>query len=248
MRQEFKTDDTAPKLLMLGNSNVGKSSICRFLLKDKSLIVGGVGKHAGTTVKLKVYKDPQLPYEIVDLPGLGAMTRTGREEINKIHNMIVHYVEKDKNHIFLALIIFNCVRIQDELQKWYYDQQETIPLSYEFVTWLNELGIPNIVIINKIDKVKKSELSKILTDVEAVLTDLEIQKLDFSAETGLLAILPVSAVTQQGMNDLGTIIDDRFVMKYGEQAHWANFAKDRVRKPPKKKRTEQKKSKMSKKR
>ena len=106
-----------PRLVLLGNSNVGKSSITRYLLNKKKLTIGKIGKRAGSTVTLKLYSDPSNPYQIVDLPGFGAMTRTSKDAKNKIHNRIIRYVEKDKknkriNKLYPLIISFNLGNIR----------------------------------------------------------------------------------------------------------------------------------------
>jgi GTP-binding protein EngB required for normal cell division len=197
-----------PRLVLLGNSNVGKSSITRYLLNKKKLTIGKIGKHAGSTVTLKLYSDPSNPYQIVDLPGFGAMTRTSKDAKNKIHSKIIQYVEKDKKNIFLALIILNCVRIFDELDKWYYSNAETIPLSYEFVMWLNELKIPSILVLNKIDRIKKRDLEKIVSKINEILSELEIEVT--GSDKGLISIMPVSAKKNLNMRELKDTVNTYF--------------------------------------
>lgn len=197
-----------PRLVVLGNSNVGKSSITRYLLNKKKLTIGKIGKHAGSTVTLKLYSDPSNPYQIVDLPGFGAMTKTSKEARNIIHTKIIKYVEKDKKNIFLALVILNCVRIFDELDKWYYSNTETIPLSYEFVMWLNELNVPSILVLNKIDRIKKRDLEKIISKINEVLSELEIQVTN--SDKGLISIIPVSAKKNLNMRELRDKINSYF--------------------------------------
>ncbi len=136
MFKNFRLKEDYPRLVLVGNSNVGKSTITKFFLHNKKLATGTVGKKAGSTVSLKLYKDPGVPFEIVDLPGFGAMTRTSKDLKDKIHSEIIDYVERDKKNIFLILVIINAVRILDELEKWYYRDNTTIPLTFEFLSWI----------------------------------------------------------------------------------------------------------------
>jgi GTP-binding protein EngB required for normal cell division len=218
MLKSFKITEKeadAPRLIMLGNSNVGKSTILRYLLHDKSLAIGAVGKMPGVTVSLNLYKDPHLPYQLVDLPGFGAMLKTTRDLRDKIHDSILKYVEGDKKNIFLSIVIMNAQRVKDELDKWYYNTEDTIPLSYEFVTWLNELHIPSIVVINKIDKLRNYEMKDILETVKKVFSELNVELKDLNAEEGLLDIRLVSARLETGMKELKKVINDYFEKKFG---------------------------------
>lgn len=212
MLKSFKIDEEEdfPRLVLLGNSNVGKSSILKYLLNNKSLAIGAIGKQPGVTVSLNLYKDPTLPYQIVDLPGFGAMVKTSKSLKERIHNSIIQYVEKDVKNIFLALVIMNAQRVKDELDKWYFNNEKTIPLSYEFVTWLNELHIPSIVVINKIDKMKKREISEIYEIVKKTFSELNVDIKDLDSQEGLLSIFLVSARTGINMKELKETVNKCF--------------------------------------
>ncbi|MBD3350489.1 MAG: hypothetical protein GF364_03285 [Candidatus Lokiarchaeota archaeon] len=214
MRDSFKIDSDYPRLVLLGNSNVGKSSIARYLLKKRNLTVGAIGKHAGSTVKLNLYNSAKIPYQIADLPGFGAMLRTSKKKKNEIHDSIIQYVETDRENIFLTLIVLNALRIEDELEKWYFKNNKTIPLSYEFVMWLNQVGLPSIIVINKIDRIKRRDLNQILKNVLLVLDDFGISIQNAESDEGLIQIIPVSAKKKKNMKNLETEIQHYFDLKF----------------------------------
>ena len=58
-----------PSLLIIGNSNVGKSSITRLLLPNPKKFKGKRGKIPGSTLLIKPITQSGLPYQIIDLPG-----------------------------------------------------------------------------------------------------------------------------------------------------------------------------------
>ena len=60
-----------PTLLIIGNSNVGKSSITRLLLPNPRKFKGKIGKSPGSTLLVKPITQPNLKYKIIDLPGFG---------------------------------------------------------------------------------------------------------------------------------------------------------------------------------
>lgn len=206
----FKVEDNFPRLIMLGNSNVGKSTIVKFLLSNKKLATGAIGKHAGSTVGLKIYDDHNLPYQIIDMPGFGAMTRTSKQDKEKIYDKIIEYVEGDKENIFLALVVINAIRVEDEMQKWYYENKQTIPLSFEFITWLNDIGIPAIVVLNKIDRLKRFELKNVEKEISRGFNDLGIKVVGLDSEHGLLDIMEVSAKKGKNMKLLRENINKIF--------------------------------------
>ncbi|TFG19180.1 MAG: hypothetical protein EU530_07110 [Promethearchaeota archaeon] len=210
MFKNFRIKGSHPRLVLVGNSNVGKSTITKFFLQNKKLATGTVGKKAGSTVSLKLYKDPGVPFEIVDLPGFGAMTRTSKELKDKIHSEIIDYVERDKKNIFLILVIINGVRILDELEKWYYQDNTTIPLTFEFLSWIGtEVGLPCALIINKIDQLKKRETVQIIQEIGKVLHEFHIE-INENSPKGLLKMVAVSAKNGVNMQELKLFVENRF--------------------------------------
>lgn len=210
MLKSFRIKGNYPRLVLVGNSNVGKSTISKFFLLNKKLATGTIGKKAGSTVALKLYEDLGIPFNIVDLPGFGAMTRTSKELKDKIHTEIINYVERDKDNIFLILIIINGIRVLDELEKWYYQDKTTIPLTFEFVSWIgSEVGLPCALVINKIDRLKKREITQITQEIEKVLDDFHIE-IQENSPKGLLKIFMVSAKNRVNMQELKLFVEDRF--------------------------------------
>ncbi|MHA1341152.1 MAG: GTPase [Promethearchaeota archaeon] len=193
------------KLVVLGNSNVGKSTFVRFLIGNPKITIGIAGKHAGSTKTIKKYSFSNLPFDIIDLPGFGAMTTITKYEREKVHNSIINYIESNRQYIFLAVVIVNSIRINDELEKWYYQNKETIPLSFEFVSWLDELKIPCIVLINKIDKLKKSQISQIERKIRMIFEEFGFREKEIDCNSGLILIKSISlkkGINLQGLKEL----------------------------------------------
>jgi GTP-binding protein EngB required for normal cell division len=148
-----------PSLLVIGNSNVGKSSITRLLLPNPKQFKGKIGKSPGSTLLIKPIEQKDLPYKIVDLPGFGYVSRSSRRREEHIRKQIIHHIEKHFDNYFLALVIINILRIKDEIEKYFIQNQETIPLSFELINFLREFEIPILILINKIDKVSHFDRS-----------------------------------------------------------------------------------------
>ena len=151
-----------PSLLIIGNSNVGKSSITRLLLPNPSKFKGKTGKTPGSTLLMKPITQPNLPYQIVDLPGFGYMKRSSRRREEHIKKQIIIHIEKHHKEYFIGLVIINILRIEDEIEKYFIQHKETIPLSFELIKFLKEFDIPLLVIINKIDKVSNFDRNRII--------------------------------------------------------------------------------------
>jgi len=210
MLKSFRIKDNHPRLVLIGNSNVGKSTIAKYFLHNKKLATGAIGKQAGSTVALKLYRDPALPFDIVDLPGFGAMTRTSKDRKDKIHTEIVQYVERDKSNIFLIMVIISGLRVLDELEKWYYQDETTIPLTFEFISWIGgQLGLPCVMVVNKIDRLKHKEIEQITHELNKILEDFQC---DMNTQTpnGLMKIFTVSAKNGVNMQELKRFVEDRF--------------------------------------
>ena len=151
---------TKKSLMIIGNSNVGKSSITRLLLPNPRKFKGKSGKQPGSTLLIKPISQDNLPYQIEDLPGFGFMTKSSRRREEHVKSQVILHIEKNYQNYFLSLIIINVLRIEDELNKYYIQNKKTIPLSFELINFINELRIPSLILFNKIDKVSNYDMKK----------------------------------------------------------------------------------------
>ena len=152
-----------PSLLIIGNSNVGKSSITKLLLPNPRKFKGKTGKKPGSTLLIKPIKLPQMSYDILDLPGFGYMKSSSRRRVEHIKKQLVIHIEKHHNEYFFGLVIINILRIEDELKKYHFQSQITIPLTFELIKFLEEFDIPLLVVLNKIDKVSVFDKKRIIS-------------------------------------------------------------------------------------
>jgi len=74
------------ELLLIGRSNVGKSSVIRQLTGKRVRI----GKRPGVTRKPSRYRCGEL--DVVDMPGFGFMAGVSRERYEEIKTGIVRYL------------------------------------------------------------------------------------------------------------------------------------------------------------
>ena len=151
-----------PSLLIIGNSNVGKSSITRLLLPNPRKFKGKIGKSPGSTLLVKSITQPNLSYKIIDLPGFGYASHSSRRRAEHIKKQIVLHIEKHYDDYFFGLVVINILRIEDEINKYFVLDNKTIPLSFELIQFLNEFKVPFLIIINKVDKFSTFDKKRII--------------------------------------------------------------------------------------
>ena len=131
-------EDKKPEFLILGRSNVGKSSFINTLLNRKNL--ARTSSKPGKTQTLNFYQVNKEFY-IVDVPGYG-YAATNKKQIEKFGIMIEEYLKKRVNlkHIFL-LIDYRHKPTEDDI------------LMYKFLKYYN---LPVTIVCTKYDKVNRS--------------------------------------------------------------------------------------------
>ncbi len=199
-----------PSLLIIGNSNVGKSSITRLLLSNPRKFKGKSGKTPGSTLLVKPITQPNMLYQIIDLPGFGYMSHSSTRRTEHIKKQIVIHIEKHYKDYFLGFIVLNILRIEDEIQKYFIDNQQTVPLSFELIKFLKEFEIPLLIIINKIDKVSNIDKTKILNLFlkSAEEFGLDLMHLDefFKENNGQLPYIEFSALNKENLDKLKKMV------------------------------------------
>ena len=160
--------DSLPRIVFAGKSNVGKSSVINRLLNRKNF--ARVGSQPGKTIHVNYFKIDGRCW-FVDLPGYGyaAVAKAERDRWGKL--MESFFAEPEQ--ISLG------VHIVDARHKPTADDET-------MCTWFKESGCPLIVVANKLDKLKRSEVEPNLQRIRQTL-DLpeEAVLIPFSAEKGL---------------------------------------------------------------
>lgn len=134
--------DNKPEFLMLGRSNVGKSSFINALVNRKNL--ARTSAKPGKTQTLNFYEIDDLCY-LVDVPGYGYAAVSNKKQ-EKFGIMIEEYIMNRPNlkHVFL-LIDYRHKPTENDL------------IMYDFLKYYN---LPVTVVCTKYDKVKKSMRDK----------------------------------------------------------------------------------------
>ena len=92
-------NDTLPQVVLVGKSNVGKSSFINTMVNRKKL--ARTSSEPGKTRQINFYNIDDTFY-FVDLPGYGYSKMSKKEQI-KVGNFIEEYLNKSQN---ISLIIF----------------------------------------------------------------------------------------------------------------------------------------------
>ena len=149
VRRSQYPEGSLPEFLLVGRSNVGKSSFINALVNRKN--IARISSMPGKTQTLNFYLVNEGFY-LVDVPGYGyaAVNRKVQEKFGK---MIEEYLEKRENmrRVFL-LIDFRIKPTEDDL------------LMCHFLKYYN---IPVTIVATKVDKVgasKKEKNKKVILD------------------------------------------------------------------------------------
>lgn len=131
-------DDKKNEFLILGRSNVGKSSFINTIINRKNM--AKTSSKPGKTQTINFYHINSQFY-IVDVPGYG-YAQTSKKQIEKFGIMIEEYLKNRQNlkHVFL-LVDFRHKPIEDDV------------LMYKFLKYYN---LPVTIVTTKFDKVNRS--------------------------------------------------------------------------------------------
>ena len=135
-------EDRKPELLILGRSNVGKSSFINTIINRKNL--ARISSKPGKTQTLNFYKVNNEFY-IVDVPGYGYAV-TSKKQMEKFGIMIEEYLKQRQflKHVFL-LVDYRHKPTEDDI------------LMYKFLKYYN---LPVTIVCTKYDKVNRSLKNK----------------------------------------------------------------------------------------
>ena len=154
-----------PEIVLVGKSNVGKSSFVNTMINRKKL--AHTSSEPGKTRQLNFYNIDNTFY-FVDLPGYGFSKMSKQEQV-KVGEFIEHYLSTRKE---IALIIF-LVDIR-------HDPTSNDFLMYDYVI---RSGLPCIILTNKADKIAKTKVPDYVKNIQKQLNPIgDIITLPFSSE------------------------------------------------------------------
>lgn len=160
--------DGLPQVAFAGKSNVGKSSVINKLLLRKNF--ARVGEAPGKTTHINFFRIDNKIY-LVDLPGYG-YAKVPMHEKERWGKLMEKYFAAEDT-IDLGVMIVDA-------------RHKPTANDVTMAEYFKASGKPFVVVANKMDKLKKSEVEPNLACIRETLTLSEdVELIPFSAETGL---------------------------------------------------------------
>ena len=180
------------EIVLVGRSNVGKSSVIRQLTGKRVR----VGKRPGVTRRSLRYPCGEL--DVVDMPGFGYMAGVSKARREAIKTRIVRYLENNRKKILVALQVLDVRAFGEIVERW--RERGQIPVDVEMFQFLRELGLQPIVVANKMDLIYPDERDAVLDDV--------CEKLGMSSPWRQWpdVVVPISARTGEGAQALQKLV------------------------------------------
>lgn len=155
-----------PEIAFAGKSNVGKSSVINRLLQRKNF--ARVGDKPGKTVHVNYFVIDRKCY-LVDLPGYG-FAKVSQQEKDRWGRLMEDYFAAQRINLGVLIVDYRHPPTNNDIT---------------MVNWFLDSGCPFVVVANKMDKLKKSELKP---NLEVIRRDLGLPEdcpvIPFSAEKG----------------------------------------------------------------
>ena len=155
-----------PEIAFAGKSNVGKSSVINRLLQRKNF--ARVGEKPGKTIHVNYFVIDKKAY-LVDLPGYG-FAKVSQKEKERWGRLMEDYFAANRIDLGVMIVDYRHPPTNNDIV---------------MANWFLESGCPFVVVANKMDKLKKSELEP---NLKTIREDLnlpdEVIIIPFSAEKG----------------------------------------------------------------
>lgn len=161
-----------PEIAFAGKSNVGKSSVINRLLNRKNF--ARVGDKPGKTIHVNYFTIDKKCY-FVDLPGYG-YAKVSQSEKDRWAKLMEDYFASER--IDLGILIVDA-------------RHAPTANDITMARWFIESDCPFVVVANKLDKLRKSEIEP---NLQTIRLDLELPS--------ECAIIPFSAEKGTGKEDL----------------------------------------------
>ena len=155
-----------PEIAFAGKSNVGKSSVINRLLQRKNF--ARVGDKPGKTIHVNYFTIDNTCY-LVDLPGYG-YAQVSQKEKERWGKLMEDYFAAGRIDLGVLIVDYRHPPTNNDIT---------------MAQWFLDSGCPFVVVANKMDKLKKSEL---IPNLETIRRDLALPDscpvIPFSAEKG----------------------------------------------------------------
>ncbi|MCI7126176.1 MAG: ribosome biogenesis GTP-binding protein YihA/YsxC [Agathobaculum sp.] len=160
-------DDDLPQIVFAGKSNVGKSSVINKLLGRRNF--ARVSAQPGKTIHINYFLIDEQLY-LVDLPGYG-YARVSKAEQQRWGMLMEEYFARGLLTLGVQIVDIRHKPTRDDVT---------------MAEWFRASEKPWIIVANKLDKIKKSQLADRLTEIrQTLLLPEEVPVIPFSAEKGM---------------------------------------------------------------
>ena len=155
-----------PEIAFAGKSNVGKSSVINRILQRKNF--ARVGEKPGKTIHVNYFTVDNACY-FVDLPGYG-YAKVSQAEKERWGKLMESYFAAERIDLGVFIVDVRHAPTNNDIT---------------MANWFLDSGCPFVVVANKLDKLKKSEIEP---NLKTIREDLALPKdcpvIPFSAEKG----------------------------------------------------------------
>ena len=145
--KQYPSNDL-PQIVLVGKSNVWKSSFINTMINRKSL--ARTSSEPGKTRQINFYNIDEAFY-FVDLPGYG-YSKMSKQEQEKVGSFIEQYLAKSKS---ISLVIF-LIDIR-------HNPTENDRLMYDYII---RSGLPFIILANKADKIAPTKVEGTVKELQ----------------------------------------------------------------------------------
>ena len=171
--------DREAEVCFIGRSNVGKSSLINALFERRNL--ARTSKTPGRTQELNFFSLGERSY-IVDLPGYG-YAKASKDKRSDWQTLIKSYIAERRS----LKRVFTLVDARHGLK----DNDR------EFFSFLDTYAVNYQIILTKIDKVKKTELPKLLDEINSKIEEHPACNPEF---------LMTSAIKKNGISEIRDVM------------------------------------------
>ena len=165
-----------PEIAFAGKSNVGKSSVINRILQRKNF--ARVGDKPGKTIHVNYFTIDSKCY-FVDLPGYG-FAKVSEKEKARWGKLMEDYFAAGRIDLGVLIVDYRHPPTNNDIT---------------MADWFIQSGCPFVVVANKMDKLKKSELEP---NLKTIREDLNLPE--------HVSIIPFSAEKGNGRDDLVRMI------------------------------------------
>ena len=166
-----------PEIAFAGKSNVGKSSVINRILQRKNF--ARVGDKPGKTIHVNYFTIDNQCY-FVDLPGYG-FAKVSQKEKERWGKLMEDYFTANRIDLGVLIVDYRHPPTNNDIT---------------MARWFLDSDCPFVVVANKLDKLKKSEIAP---NMETIRLDLELPD--------DCPVIPFSAEKGQGKDDLLKLIN-----------------------------------------